>query len=165
MSISRKIPSQANPPHIMKSMTTKNRKVVETAPDGADVIADYAKPQIAEHAAICHALRAEIDAVLPTATAKIWHGSPVWFIGENPVVGYNVTSKKGVNLLFWNGQSFEEPALKAAGKGRAAQIQFTDVSNIDPKALRRWLKKASTDIWDYHSYFASQKALQKKVKQ
>jgi hypothetical protein len=105
-----------------------------------------------------------MDAVLPQATSKIWHGSPVWFIGENPVAGYNVTAKKGVNLLFWNGQSFGEPALKAAGKFRAAQIQFTDVSEIDPKALRRWLKKASTDIWDSRSYFLSQKALQKKAK-
>jgi uncharacterized protein YdhG (YjbR/CyaY superfamily) len=112
-------------------------------------IANYAERQTAEHAAICHALRAEIDAVLTKATAKIWHAIPVWFIGENPVVGFGVTSKKGVNLLFWNGQSFGEADLKAAGKFRAAQIQFTDVSQIDPKALRRWLKKAGRDIWDY----------------
>lgn len=149
----------------MKSMTIKERKVDEKAPDGADAIAHYAQTQTAEHTAICHALRAEIDAVLPKATAKIWHGSPVWFIGENPVVGYNVTSKQGVSLLFWNGQSFAEPALKAAGKFRAAQIQFTGVSEIDPKALRRWLKRARTDIWDSRSYFLAQKALQKKAKQ
>ena len=149
----------------MKSMTAKKQKADEKAPDGADDIAHYAKTQTAEHAAICHALRAEIDAALPKATSKIWHGSPVWFIGENPVVGYNVSSKKGVNLLFWNGQSFGEPTLKAAGKFRAAQIQFTNVSQIDPKPLRRWLKSASTDIWDYHGYFMSQKALQKKAKQ
>jgi len=87
--------------------------------------------------------------VLTKATSRIWHAIPVWFIAENPVVGYNVTAKKGVNLLFWNGQSFAEPELKEAGKFRAAQIQFTDVSQIDPKAIRRWLKKAKTDIWDY----------------
>ena len=146
-------------------MTAKKPKPDETAPDGADVIAQYAETQTAEHAAICHVLRAAIDAALPKASAKIWHGSPVWFVGENPVAGYNVTSKKGVNLLFWNGQSFGEPALKAAGKFRAAQIQFTDVSEIDLKALHRWLRKAGTDIWDYHGYFLSQKALQKKAKQ
>src|SRR5580658_8660684 len=112
-------------------------------------IADYNKSQSAEYAAICHALRTQIDGVLTKAAAKIWHAIPVWFIGENPVVGYGVTSKKGVNLLFWNGQSFGEPALKAAGKFKAAQIQYTDVSQIDAKALRRWLKKAGTEIWDY----------------
>jgi len=149
----------------MKSMTARKSKAGEKTSAVSDVIAHYAKTQTAEHAAICHALRAEIDAVLPKAVSKIWHGSPVWFIGENPVVGYNVTSKQGVNLLFWNGQSFGEPALQAAGKFKAAQIQFTDVSQIDPKALRRWLKRASTDIWDYRGYFLSQKALQKKAKQ
>ena len=148
----------------MKARVTTKGKAEQPTPDGADVIAHYAKTQTAAHAAICHALRAEVDAVLPKATSKIWHRSPVWFIGENPVVGYNVTSKKGINLLFWNGQSFKEPALKAVGKFKAAQIQFTDVSEIDPEALRRWLKRAGTDIWDGRSYFLSQKALQKKAK-
>ena len=148
----------------MKPMSTKTTKATAKAQDRADAIAHYATTQTNEHAAICHALRAEIDAALPKATSKIWHAIPVWFIGENPVVGYNVTAKKGVNLLFWSGQSFNEPALKAAGKFKAAQIQFTDVSQIDPKALGRWLKKASKDIWDYRSHFTTQKALQKNAK-
>lgn len=65
------------------------------------------------------------------------------------MVGYSVTSKNAVKLLFWNGQSFEEPALEATGKFKAAQIQFRHVSELDPKNLRRWLKKAGTLIWDY----------------
>jgi hypothetical protein len=112
-------------------------------------IAKYIKNQTAEHAAVCRVLQTEIDAVLTKATSKIWHAIPVWFMGENPVVGFGVTSKKGVNLLFWNGQSLGEPVLKAAGKFKAAQIQYTNASQIDAKALRRWLKKAGTDIWDY----------------
>lgn len=136
----------------MRSTATKTRGKNNPDTAGADAIADYAKTQTAEHAAICQRLRAEIDATLTTATARIWHAIPVWFIGANPIVGYNVTAKKGVNLLFWSGQSFEEPALKAAGKFRAAQIQFTKVSDIDPRALRRWLKQARTNIWDYQGY-------------
>jgi len=121
-------------------MSTKTTKAIAKAQDRADAIAHYATTQTTEHAAICQALRVEIDAALPKATSKIWHAIPVWFIGENPVVGYNMTAKKGVNLLFWSGQSFNEPALEAAGKFKAAQIQFTDVSQIDSKALRRWLR-------------------------
>lgn len=147
----------------MKSTNAKKPKAVAKASDGVDAIADYAKTQTVEHAAICRALRAAIDAVLPKATSKIWHGSPVWFIEENPVVGYNVTAKKGVNLLFWNGQSFGDPALKATGKFHAAQILFNAESEIDLKALRRWLKKAGADIWDARGYFLAQKALQKKA--
>jgi hypothetical protein len=112
-------------------------------------IGDYVADQTVEYAAICRVLRKEIDAVLTKATSKIWHAMPVWFIDANPVVGFCVTSKKGVNLLFWNGQSLGEPELKAAGKFKAAQIQFTNISQIDSKALRRWLKKAEVDIWDF----------------
>ena len=141
-------------------MTAKKRPVVST-----DAIASYDEKQTAEHAAICHALRAQIDAVLLKATSKVWHGSPVWFVGENPVVGYNVTAKKGVNLLFWNGQSFCEPDLKPAGTGgKAAQIQFTDVAQIKNTLLRKWLKRAGTDVFDSHGYFLAQRALAKKNK-
>jgi alkanesulfonate monooxygenase SsuD/methylene tetrahydromethanopterin reductase-like flavin-dependent oxidoreductase (luciferase family) len=121
----------------MKSTTARKRKASGKAPDGADAIATYADAQTAEHAAICRALHKEIDAALSEAAARIYHAIPVWFIGGNAVVGYNVAARKGVNLLFWNGQSFDEPMLKAAGKFRAAQIQFTAASQIDFKALRR----------------------------
>jgi hypothetical protein len=116
-------------------------------------ITKYVESQAANHAVICRRLRTEIDAGLARSTSKIWHAMPVWFIGENPVVGFSVTTSKGVNLLFWNGQSFGEPALKAAGKFKAAQIQLTDPTQIDSKALRRWLKKAGTDIWDYQGIY------------
>ncbi|MCI0541519.1 MAG: DUF1801 domain-containing protein [Verrucomicrobiales bacterium] len=143
-------------------MSATKSKTTDNDADGNDAIALYAKAQTAAHAAICAALRAQIDTVLAKASSKIWHGSPVWFIGENPVVGYNVTANKGVSLLFWNGQSFGDSSLKALGKFKAAQISFTDASQIDLKALRRWLKNASTDVWDYRAWFLSQKARQKK---
>jgi hypothetical protein len=76
----------------------------------------------------------------------------VWFIDDNPVVGYNATAKS-VNLLFWNGQAFEEPALKPVGKYRAAQAVFGDAAEIDAKAIRRWLKKARSDVFDSKAFF------------
>jgi hypothetical protein len=103
-----------------------------------------------EHAAICNVLRKEIDATLPTSTCKIWYANPVWFIGADPIVGYNITAKKTVNLLFWSGQLFDEPAFKVSGKFKAAQIQFKHESEIDLKALREWLKKSETHIFDYN---------------
>jgi len=145
----------------MNSMTKSKPGTDKRAATGRDLIAHYAATQSAGHAAICRALRAEIDAALPEAASEVWHGSPVWFIGENPVVGYNVTPKDGVSLLFWNGQSFGEPALKPAGRFHAAQVQFTEAAQIDSKPLRRWLKKAGTDVWDARSYFLVQVAARK----
>ena len=96
-----------------------------------------------KYAAICRLLRNKIAVNLPKATPKIYHAIPVWFIGENAVVGYSVTAKKGVNLLFWNGQSLSEPDLKAA------EIQYLEVTDVKIKDLRRWLKKAGRNIWDF----------------
>jgi len=132
----------------MKSKNAKSVKIFKKEIVGADAIASYTKVQPAVFAVICRTLQKEIDAALPKAASKIWHAIPVWFIGENPVVGYKATARY-VNLLFWNGQSFKEPGLEPAGKFRAAQIKFMDVSEIDLKVLRCWLKNAKTDIWDY----------------
>ena len=111
----------------MKTVNFKSRngqsKSVEGAPDGDDQIATYSQAQPTALRAICDLLRELIDTALPGATYKVWHGSPVWFIDDNPVVGYNAAAK-AVKLLFWNGQAFDEPTLKPVGKYRAAQALF-----------------------------------------
>lgn len=122
---------------------------MKSRPIAKQTVAAYGRAQSPELAAICRLLRKEIEAALPKASAKIYHSSPVWFIGENAVVGFSVNSKKQVNLLFWNGQALDEPGLKAVGKYKAAQVQFGDKSEIDRKKLKKWLKKAGKDIWDF----------------
>ena len=113
----------------------------------SDDIGINAKKLKKKEKAIAAALRKSIDAALPKSTSKVWHGHPVWFIGENPVVGYS-TKTTGVALLFWNGQEFGEAALTPIGKFHAAELKYADVADIDAKLLARCLKKAKTDIWD-----------------
>ena len=115
-----------------------------------DPISRYAAEQNAAQAAICRKLRKAIDTALKGATSKIWHAIPVWFIRENPVVGYHARAE-GVVLLFWNGQEFDEPDLQAVGKFHAAQIQYAEVAEINAKVLRGWLRKAATNVWDYRA--------------
>jgi hypothetical protein len=112
-----------------------------------DEIDRYARSQIPAHAEICNVLRKEIDSILSEAASRIYYAMPVWFIGDNPVVGYNAKPDY-VNLLFWNGQAFNEKELPAAGKFKAAQIKFTKASEIDKKSLRRWLRKSKSAVWD-----------------
>lgn len=123
-----------------------------TSADGHDPIAAYSDAQSAEFRAICGQLRELIDAALPKATSKVWHGGPVWFIDENPVVGYS-TSAKSVKLLFWNGQAFDEPTLKPMGKHRAAQAEFKDAAELDLTLIRHWLKKSKSDVFDSKAFF------------
>ena len=114
-------------------------------------IAAYEKSLTAGPRSVCAALRKAIASVMPEANSKVWHGSPVWFMGENPVVGYTARPA-GVALLFWNGQSFDEPALEEVGSFHAAQIKYQKVSDIDANLLARWLGKAKADIWDSVAY-------------
>jgi len=93
-------------------------------------------------------LMKEIDANLPKAESKIWHRTAVWFLEGNPVVGYS-KQKRGVCLLFWSGQSFDEEGLEPEGSFKAAQAIYTDTKEVNTKDLKRWLKKAQKIQWDY----------------
>ncbi|MEY4538017.1 MAG: hypothetical protein RL171_2168, partial [Pseudomonadota bacterium] len=66
----------------------------------------------------------------------------------NPVAGYSKL-KGGVRLLFWSGQTFEEPGLKNEGSFKAAEARFTNVEQVNVQDLVRWLGKARDIQWDY----------------
>lgn len=97
---------------------------------------------------ICTTLMHTISENLPEATSKIWHGHPVWFLEENPIVGYHKL-KDNVRLLFWSGQSFKEPGLANEGTFKAAEARYNTAEEIDTDDLSRWLKKSQEIQWDY----------------
>lgn len=97
---------------------------------------------------ICDRLVEIIYAELPDAENKIWHAHPVWFLDGNPIVGYSKL-KDSVRLLFWSGQSFDEPGLTNEGKFKAAEIRYTDPQQISEIDLKRWLEKGREIQWDY----------------
>lgn len=125
-----------------------------------DSIADYNAAQAGENRAICDLLAAEIARGLPGATGRVWHGGPVWFLADNPVAGYWVR-KAAVQLLFWSGQSFDEPGLVAEGKFKAAQVLYTGLSQISAPDVQRWLGKAVAIQWDYKNIVKRKGRLEK----
>ena len=98
--------------------------------------------------AIADLLAAEIDSALPEAENKVWHAHPVWFLDGNPVAGYSKL-KGGVRLLFWSGQSFDEPGLAAEGSFKAAEARYVTAVEVNVPDLQRWLGKARDIQWDY----------------
>ncbi|SFM80188.1 protein of unknown function (DU1801) [Chitinophaga sp. YR627] len=98
--------------------------------------------------AICQQLYKEINKHLKGAESKIWHRHPVWFLEGNPIVGYSKL-KDSVRLLFWSGQSFDEPDLLPEGTFKAAEARYTDVKQVDTTLLQCWLDKAAKIQWDY----------------
>ena len=97
---------------------------------------------------ICELLNRQINTILPEAESKIWNGHPVWFLEGNPIVGYHKL-KDNVRLLFWSGQFFDEINLQPEGSFKAAEIRYTDSSQVNSEDLHRWLKKAREIQWDY----------------
>jgi hypothetical protein len=79
---------------------------------------------------ICETLAVEINKGLPEAENRIWHAHPVWFLDDNPIVGYSKL-KPG------------------SGKFKDASILYTDAEQIDTDDLQRWLEKSRNIQWDY----------------
>jgi hypothetical protein len=125
-------------------------------------VQEYNDAMSPEDKAICQKLSQEIDKQLPEAENKIWHRHPVWFINGNPIVGYSKL-KGGIRLLFWSGQSFDEPDLLPEGSFKAAEARYTDVKQIDTDLLKRWLDKSVEIQWDYKNIVKRKGVLERLV--
>ena len=111
-------------------------------------IENYNTAQTVEDQEICNVLMEEINKCPAEFKSKIYHGSPVWFIDDNPIVGYSKL-KNAIQLLFWSGQSFEVEGLKPVGKYKAAEVRYKKTEEIDRVQLIRWLEKSIEIQWDY----------------
>lgn len=109
---------------------------------------------------ICELLARELQAGLTEAESKLWHGAPVWFLNGNPIAGYDVL-KNYVRLLFWSGQSFDEPGLQAEGSFKAAEARYTDAEQLNCEDIARWLEKSKTIQWDYKNIAKRRGVLEK----
>ncbi|GHE95417.1 hypothetical protein GCM10016455_15110 [Aliiroseovarius zhejiangensis] len=116
-------------------------------------IQEFHDAQTTDDRAICEALRAVIDEMLPDAESKIWHAHPVWFLKETPIVGYSKL-KNCIRLMFWSGADFDELDLQpGTGKFMDASIRYTDVEEIRYDDLKRWLVKSRQVQWDYKNIY------------
>lgn len=111
-------------------------------------IQEYNNIQTEADKAICNKLFEEINKNLPEAESKIWHAHPVWFIDGNPIAGYSKL-KNYIRLLFWSGQSFDEPGLQNEGSFKAAEKRYTTIEEVNSDDLKRWLDKSRNIQWDY----------------
>lgn len=110
---------------------------------------------------IADLLALTISTSLPEATCKIWHAHPVWFLNENPIVGYS-KQKKGMRLMFWSGADFDEEKLNVQGeKFKDASVFYNSVSDVQTDDLLRWLQKSKEIQWDYKNLIKRKGKLEK----
>ena len=108
----------------------------------------YNQQQSPEDRRICDALARAISRHLKGAENKVWHRRPVWFPAGIPMAGSSKW-RACIRLLFWSGQSFDEPGLAPEGSFKAAEARFTKADQISAKDLKRWLAKSIEIQWDY----------------
>lgn len=111
-------------------------------------IASYNKGLAPTDCEIVEQLESTIRRCLPEADGKVWHGSPVWFLDGNPVVGYH-RLKGGIRVLFWSGQSFPDGGLTANGTFKAADFRVPSLDSLDSATFERLLGHARDIQWDY----------------
>ena len=119
----------------------------------------YNENKTPDRQAICERLYQELSTGLPNAENKLWHGAPVWFLAGNPIVGYH-NLKKGIRLLFWSGQSFDDSGLKNEGTFKAAGVMYTDVKEVNSEDVQRWIRKSQRVQWDYKNLLKNGKLVE-----
>ena len=97
---------------------------------------------------VCRKLCDCINKKLVFSQSKLYHNAPVWFIDENPIVGYS-KKKIGISLLFWSGQSFNSIGLKPVGKFKAAEKIYKSIEEINEEELYNWLDESINIQWNY----------------
>ncbi len=123
-------------------------------------VQEYHDALVGDDRAIADVLFEAICNGLPKAEYKIWHRHPVWFLDGNPVAGYSKL-KNCMRLLFWSGQSFDEPGLHPEGSFKAAEARYIHPADIDTKDLKRWIKKSAAIQWDYKNIVKRKGALER----
>ncbi|MEV0154350.1 DUF1801 domain-containing protein [Micromonospora sp. NPDC050686] len=91
-------------------------------------------------------LRTVIEAALPEAAGAVWHGHPVWGLGDKPgrqpvclVKGYS----SYVTFGLWRGQDIEDRSGRLVpGARRMASVRLRGVADVDPDLFTGWLRQA-----------------------
>jgi len=124
-------------------------------------IRNYNEQLSADERGVCDALMHLIQDEMPEANAKIWHKHPVWFINDNPIVGYSL-QKKGVRLMFWSGAEFVDHSATVLGeKFKDASVFYSHVNEIDATQISKWLKASKEIQWDYKNIVKRKGKLEK----
>ena len=84
-----------------------------------------------------------IASELPDATTKLYHGIPVWCVGDQPTVGLK-PAKAHLSVLFFQGQKIPDATgrLVASGSFELASVKLADPGDLDEAALRAWVRAA-----------------------
>ncbi|MEU5946197.1 DUF1801 domain-containing protein [Micromonospora sp. NPDC047465] len=87
-----------------------------------------------------------IEAALPGATGAVWHGHPVWGLGDRPgrrpvclVKAYAAY----VTFGLWRGREIIDPSGRLVpGARQMAAVKLRTLADVDPALFTDWLRQA-----------------------
>jgi hypothetical protein len=87
------------------------------------------------------ALRDLLDAHLPQAEGRVYHGHPIWLVDKTMLAGFKVYSSY-VTFMIWQGQDVDDPTGRLVpGARRMASVKLASPSDVDADAFAGWLKQ------------------------
>jgi len=94
-------------------------------------------------ASVAITLREHIDAALPHATGRMWHGHPVWLDEATPIAGFKAYPSY-VTFMLWRGQEIDDDSgtLSPAGSATMATLKVDNPAKLMGPRLTAWLKSA-----------------------
>jgi hypothetical protein len=124
-------------------------------------VQEYIDKQETSDKQICEFLAHIIDEELSASENKVWHAHPVWFLNQNPIVGFS-KQKTGWRLMFWSGADFDENELNSkGGKFKDASVFIHSIEEINQEKLKSWLRKSREIQWDYKNVVKRKGRLEK----
>ncbi|WP_405102097.1 DUF1801 domain-containing protein [Micromonospora sp. NBC_01412] len=91
-------------------------------------------------------VHAVVEAALPEATGALWHGHPVWGLGDRPgrqPVCLLKAQSTYVTFGLWRGQDVADPSGRLVpGARRMASVKLRTVDEVDPALFTGWLRRA-----------------------
>ncbi|OKI67918.1 DUF1801 domain-containing protein [Micromonospora sp. CB01531] len=111
-----------------------------------DAVTDYLAGLDAPLRETAEKLRTVIDAALPEASGAMWHGHPVWGLGDRPgktPVCLVKAYPSYVTFGLWRGQDVADASGRLTpGARRMASVKLRTIDEIDPDLFAGWLRQA-----------------------
>ena len=90
------------------------------------------------------AMRPVIEAALPGTTGVLYHGHPIWGLGDSPgrrPICLLKAYRSYVTFGLWRGQDVADPSGRLiAGARRMASVKLASPDDIDPALFTGWLR-------------------------
>ncbi|ACQ78710.1 Domain of unknown function DUF1801 [Beutenbergia cavernae DSM 12333] len=83
-----------------------------------------------------------LDSALPEASARVYHGHPVWLDEARPVAGFKPFPRY-VTFMIWNAEPIDDTSGTLVPGARMSTVKYAAAEEIDEALVRDWLARSA----------------------